>query len=173
MYDNQMQALLAYAYIAGLIDGEGTFMITRSRTGWGKHIRKTPSYCPRIKIGMTEEAPLKFTHQYLGIGTLSYEGTRPSRPTRKGMFTWQVLSAPNCIKVINMIEDFLVLKKPHAEHLKYFCKTFKRTSKCMDGVPKDELSFREDAYEKMRKLNGKRAAATTKPYSIRENETIV
>lgn len=168
MYDNQSQA--AYAYIAGLIDGEGAFMISRSTSGKG---RKTPSYTPRIKVGMTTKPSVDFIVKHTGIGKYSYEPTRKSRPTRKGYWIWQIHSLEQVIKFLDLIEPYLVLKKPQAAHLRMYCERFTRQRKCMDGVPKNEKVFREEAYHEMRKLNGRLAGATTNPSNIREDEVIV
>jgi len=173
MYDNQKEALCAYAYIAGIIDGEGSIMITKSVCGYK---RKTPSYTPRIKVGKTERQCLDFIVKHTGIGTITCEGVRKSHRdgcNRKGFFVWQVHSLINCPKFLKLIMPFLVLKRPQAKLLLSYCKGFNKQKKCMDGVPVIVRAFREETYHKMRKLNGKKAPATTKPSNIREDEVIV
>ena len=173
MQDNQREALLKYAYIAGIIDGEGSIMITRSCSGYK---RKTPSYTPRVKVGMTERHCLDFIVEHTGIGTVTDEGVRKSHRdgcNRKGFFQWQVHSLTNVPKFLEMIAPFLVLKRPQAELILMYCACFDKQKKCMDGVPDDVRAFREETYNKMRKLNGRKAPATTKPRSNREVEAIV
>src|SRR5436189_535448 len=89
MYGNQREAELAMSYIAGLIDGEGSFMISRSTSGKG---RITPSYTARIKISMTEIEPLLFVKKWLGLGTLTLQERRKTRPEHQNIHTWQVHS---------------------------------------------------------------------------------
>lgn len=160
MDDNQMEALLAYAYIAGIMDGEGAFMITRSTNGNG---RKTPNYTPRIKVCMTTREPLDFILKHTQLGTITGEDPRHRRPKSKPCFVWQIHSLVNVPKFIDLIEKYLVLKTPHAKFLKNYCERFSKQRKCMDGVPKDVRIFREESYQKMRELNGRQAPATTKP----------
>lgn len=165
-----MEALLAYSYIAGIMDGEGAFMITRSTTGKG---RKTPSYTPRIKVCMTTRQPLDFILKHTKLGTITGEDPRHRRPKSKACFVWQIHSLVNVPKFIDLIEQFLVLKGPQARFLREYCERFDKQKKCMNGVPKNVRIFREESYNKMRELNGRHAPATTNPSDIREDEVIV
>jgi hypothetical protein len=169
MYGNQKQGPLALAYIAGLIDGEGAFMITRS-TNWD---RPTPSYTPRVKIAMTTREPLDFVVEHLGLGKINVEVVRKKRPKSKDIYQWQVHSLTNVHKLCELILPYLVLKKKHAQHLIEYCEHFCSTPIRNHGVPDDVRAYREEAYLIMRKLNGRHPAAETKPPSIREDEAIV
>jgi len=100
MYDNQMEALLAYAYIAGIMDGEGAFMITRSTSGKG---RLTPSYTARIKVCMTTREPLDFILKHTGLGTITGEDPRARRPKSKPCYVWQIHSLVNVPIFIDLI----------------------------------------------------------------------
>lgn len=172
MQDNQMQTLHIWAYIAGLLDGEGSFMITRSTDKIGKG-RKNPTYSPRVKCQMTENHGLNFIVDNTCYGKVVYEGTRPSRPNRKGIYKWEITSRKTVKEFLDLLIPFLTVKKKCAMHLREYCENFKPQIKCMDGVDSVELSIREDAYHKMRKLNNRKVAAETKPSSIREDEAIV
>ncbi len=106
---------------------------------------------------------MAFIKKHTGLGIVTYEPTRKSRPTRKGLWQWQIFSLESVRKFIELIEPYLVLKKAHAKHLRQYCERFTIQRKCMDGVPALERAFREEAYRKMRKLNGRLAGATTNP----------
>lgn len=153
MQDNQRQAKFTdYAYIAGIIDGEGALMITRSAAAPSRG-RKSPSFCPRIKVSMTDEAPVKYIFEKTNIGKVSYEPTRRSRPRKKGLWIWQVCSRENVVDFLDLIEPYLVLKIPQSKLLREFCKNFDEQIKCMDGVRETALLFRENCKKKMQSLN--------------------
>ena len=171
MHDNQKQAQdINLAYISGIIDGEGTFMISKSTHGYK---RVTPSYCARIRVRMSEPDSLKFIYDKTKLGIFKYLGVRKDRPAHhKHQYSWEIHSN-DCLIFIKMIEPFLVLKKPQLNLMKEFLLNFKKTVFPRGKVPSNELAIREDAYFKMRVLNGKQAAATTKSQSTGDGEAIV
>ncbi len=178
MQDNQRQAkLIAYAYIAGIIDGEGAMMITKSPAAPHRG-RKSPSYTPRIKVSMTDEESVKYILKNTNIGKVSYEPTRRSRPRRKGLWIWQVYSRESVMNFLHLIEPYLVLKIPHAKCLREFCDNFDEQIKCMDGVKQRALLFREKMQKRMKSLNicsrkSVCAATETEPQSTVKGETTV
>lgn len=147
MHGNQRQGLHGLSYIGGLIDGEGSIMVTRSISGR----RLCPTYTPRIKIAMTDIEPLQFVLDETGMGKINREVDR--RGNRKVIYQWQVHSLFDCERFARLIFNYLIIKRPQAELMISYCDAFRRQKKCMDGVPEDERSYRQDVYEKMHKLN--------------------
>lgn len=150
MQGDQRQGLHPLSYIGGLIDGEGSIMVTRSTSGYK---RKTPSYTPRIKIAMTDIAPLEFVLDSTGYGSINREVDRRNGSIRKVLYQWQVHSLDKCRGFAEMIWPYLILKAPQAKLMIEYCSRFCKQLKCMDGVPKDERRYREEVYHKMHKLN--------------------
>jgi len=150
MQGNQRQGLHSLSYVGGLIDGEGSIMITRSTSGYG---RKTPSYTPRIKIAMTDIEAIEYVFESTGFGKINKEVDRRDGGIRKVIYQWQVHSLEKCKEFAELILPYLVVKIPQAKLMIEYCSRFCIQNKCMDGVPKDERSYREDMYEKMHKLN--------------------
>ena len=70
-------------------------------------------------------------------------------------------------KIVPFLESvmpYLRIKKNRAEFLLNYCKTATYSNKKSTyfGLSKEELIYREDSYQKMRELNGRNVAATTK-----------
>ncbi len=152
MQDNQRQGLHALSYIGGLIDGEGSIMITRSCCGYG---RRTPSYTPRIKISMTDIEPLEFVVKETGFGKINCEVERNEKDgcIRKPIYMWQIHSIEKPLEFATMILPYLIIKAPQCRLLIDYCSKFTKQRKCMDGVPDDVRKYREDVYEQIHKLN--------------------
>jgi len=170
MEDNQNQA--HWAYIAGIMDADGCFMITR-------HKRKTQrkdyphqvegwswTYLPSAKICMVEPDAINLLHDKLHFGTISLNGVRPSRPNSKPIYQWGIRNRNEILRFLECVIPYLRVKKERAEFLLNYCKTAKniddRGSRYF-GLEKEELVYREESYQKMRQFNGKKADATTKP----------
>ena len=93
-----------YAYVAGLIDGEGSIHIEETKGKW---------YAPRMGLGMTKPALSVMTelHQEYG-GTL-----RIMRPaTEKWAEAWMFyVHGADCEKLLRDVIPYLKIKKHHAE----------------------------------------------------------
>lgn len=174
MQDNQRQAHFeetVWAYIAGIMDADGCFMITR-------HKRKTQrkdyphkvdnwswTYMPSVKICQVEPHAVSLLGSDMSLGTVSLYGTRPSRPNSKPIFQWGIRSRKEIVPFLEKVIPYLTIKKERALFLLNYCKTAKNIDDHCSryfGLEKDELVYREESYQKMREFNGKKAAATTK-----------
>ncbi len=174
MYGNQRQAVL-WAYLAGLIDGEGSFVIQKTSVEKiAKSSRsKTPKYLAYFSIGMVSREPLDLIQKTIGAGKVYEERV----PDRRSIFRIRFGGRLKLIPFVNELLPYLIVKKEHAELLLDFCTKWETPGKkehgYRDRVSEKELQRREEAYLKMRKLNAVGAAATTKSKSIREDEAIV
>lgn len=173
MYGNQRQAIL-WAYLAGLIDGEGSFIIQKTSVEKiHKSSRsKTPKYLAYFCIGMVDKAPLDLIRDTIGMGKVYEECV----PDRRSIFRIRFGGRVTLIPFVKELLPYLIVKKRQAELLLDFCQNWVTPDN--EGgkrklVSDQELQRREEAYLKMRKLNAVGAAATTKPESSREVEAIV
>ncbi len=170
MHDNQRQA--HWAYIAGVMDSDGCFMITKHKR---KTVRKqnphlvdewAATYLASVKICQVEPEAIDFIHKELGYGTVTLDGARPSRPNCKPIYQWGIRNRKELKDFLVNVIPYLRIKKAKAEFLLQYCNTaifIENSGKGRRyGVDKDELVYREESYQKMRELNGKNAAATTK-----------
>lgn len=174
MYGNQRQAV-HWAYLAGLIDGEGSFVIQKTSVEKiAKSCRaKTPKYLAYFCIGMVDKSPLELIQETINAGKV-YEERVPDRRS-----IWRIRFAGR-LKLIPFVENllpYLIVKKKQAELILDFCKNWETPGQKERGyracVSHQELQRREEAYLKMRKLNAVGAAATTESKSYREVEATV
>ncbi len=153
MHDNQRQT--HWAYIAGILDADGCFMIS-------KHNRErnwAPTYMPSVKIAMIEFEAINFIMEQ-GYGKYNIDGARKDRPNSKPIYHWYLRSRKNVVPFLNEVIPYLKIKKNRAKFLLEFCHGF--TPYISKGVPLKELNYREESYVKMREFNGNKVAATTK-----------
>lgn len=149
---NPRQAALCY--IAGIIDGEGTIRIHKAK--------------PYLKIGMVERIIPELLKESFG-GSLQEECV----PERRSIWRWQVSGRMSVYKILEEIVPYLIVKREQAISVMEFCKDWHTPFSRQQGLSEQELQRREDAYQKLRKLNAVGAAATTKRVNIREDEAIV
>jgi len=182
MQDNQRQTHWAYA--AGIMDADGCFMITR-------HKRKTQrknyphkvdnwswTYLPCLKVAMVEYEAIDLLHNILNFGTVTLDGARISRPNSKPIYQWGIRNRTELPIFLEKVIPYLRVKKERAKFLLKYCKTAKYLGGKKAGyfgLGKDELVYREESYQKMRKFNGKKVAAETKPLkreSVNDSPTL-
>ena len=146
MYVNQREAL---AYIAGLIDGEGSLIIRRNLGTMQMLNRKYPNYHPEIHMGMIHREPLDFVQSVTGLGKVYEE--KPYHHKRP-MFRFKITRKEQIRMFIDLIYEFLIVKKKNADVVREFFAT------CLNGpgIPiSEELNSKRYAlWIKNRTLNG-------------------
>ena len=142
------------AYIAGILDGEGSIMIQRQASeSFMKQRAKSgclhPHYAPGIRIGMLERAALDFIVQTTGIGYVVEE--KPYHHKRP-MFRWMVRSKDDIVKFLTLIMPYLLVKQKQAQ----LCLKFVNEWVSCNGIriTPEIQDQRENAWMEMRKLNG-------------------
>lgn len=166
MYGDSQQAL-RLAFVAGLMEGEGSFCIckhvsnpeTMAKYGW-----RTSPMNAHVRIGMTDLEAIEFVaNTFPGCGKITHEGVRKDRPTYKKMYRWDASNRQHIIKILDALLPYLMFKKDRALIVYEYCtgwKSLKHTAKHGNHDP-EELQRREDLYMKCKKLNAVGAAATT------------
>jgi len=92
------------AYIAGLMDGEGTVTLSR------KHSNETAS--PEVSIANNNLQLLVWVRDVVGAGRITSK--RKNRPHHAQSFTWSIRDN-KAICFLNEIRDYLIVKKQQAE----------------------------------------------------------
>jgi hypothetical protein len=103
-----------YAYLAGLIDAEGCFRVTRYKP------KNKPNhvYCIKLDIGNTKFSIFPWLVHRFG-GTIAY---RDKVGNRKSMIIWS-LSSRSLYNVLDKIIPYIRVKKAVAEKIKEFYET--------------------------------------------------
>ncbi|MEK6883739.1 MAG: LAGLIDADG family homing endonuclease [Nanoarchaeota archaeon] len=97
------------AYVAGLIDGEGTITVHHH----GRKIGQKSQYLPFICIGNTNKQCLEFVQKYY-YGHIT---TRKKRQDRKIAYDWNIEGYKRTNRLLNDILPFLQIKKRQAQLL--------------------------------------------------------
>lgn len=174
MHDNQSQT--HWAYIAGIMDADGCFMIEKHKrkTSNGTTVRalKFPknvkqwsfTYIPSVKIAMIELEAVSFIKDILKYGNITLNGARKDRPNSKPIYHWYLRNKFKTAEFLKKVLPYLKIKKARAYHLLDFCRHLQEIpNQGYRGLSKDELNYREDMYVKMREFNGNKVGAETKP----------
>lgn len=168
MQDNQRQATL-YAYLAGIIDGEGTIRIARNKLKSKPHWNYT--YSAHISVGMSNKEVLELFQKTFGY---KISVRKECVPNRKTMYRWGTSGNNTTPKILKELLPYLIVKKKNAELVIEFCET-KQTCGYPKklGLPKEELQRREFYFQEVKKLNAVGAAATTNRIDTSDGEMIV
>lgn len=121
-----------YAYLAGLIDGEGCISI-RKTFQYGKN-----QFKPMVEVGMTDIEPMKLLQQTFG-GSYWPEIVRGMNlPVTK----WRVTGS-HVIPVLEPLLPYLLAKKRQAEIALILARRIHRTGR---PTPQAETEFRRTLY---------------------------
>lgn len=103
------------AYIAGLMDGEGTFCLEKNSK------LKTIRYTPRVSMGITNQAVAeKFKWFIDNYGMSCYSGIRKYEEPFKPIYTFEIKRFLMVKRFIELVLPYLVGKKRQAEILLMF-----------------------------------------------------
>lgn len=140
------------AYIAGILDGEGT--ITLSRSTHGK--RKNDTYQIIVRVGSIDISLITFLQRTTKTGSIRYS---KSTITGKPFYEWNAL----CLKgvyILQKVLPYMIIKRKHAKKLLWYQKN-------LGGIrPRKEFletqKLREKFWLEFRQLNNKGKGFTIK-----------
>ena len=142
------------AYIAGILDGEGSIMIMRQASESFMKQRAErgcfhPHYAPCIRIGMQDRSALDLIVDATGIG---FVHTEKPYHHKKPMYRWMVRSKAEITQFLKLMMPYLLVKKDQA----ILCLKFVEEWVSFNGsrLTPEILQKREEAWSQMRKLNG-------------------
>lgn len=139
------------AYIGGLMDGDGSFSLTRKK---GKKDQSC-LYVPLVQYGSLSKQAVEFLKEKLGGSySLQKSHTKKDGSLRRDFYHWRISNA-KCISLIDELSPYLEIKKERAEFLKSYIlrNPFKRGSV---RLSKEVLESREKDYFIMKNLNDER-----------------
>lgn len=152
------------AYIAGIVDGEGSIMIQRMASESFMKQRAErgcfdPHYAPGVRIGMLERVALDFIVETYGFGKVVEE--KPYHHKRP-MFRFMVRSKKDVKAFLEPLLPYLLVKREQALLTLKFMDEWSQGSG--HYLTPEVRQLRENAWLQMRKLNGVISTpATTKP----------
>ncbi len=125
------------AYIAGIIDGEGSIMLTR--------FHKNQYHSPCVSISSTDIELLEWVKKTTGIGKIINKKNYDEEK-HKNSYTYRVIY-DDAISLLREIEPYLVIqqKKLRAQHiLNYYKKITPRNGRYSDELRKLKEQFYMD-----------------------------
>jgi hypothetical protein len=128
------------AYLAGLIDGEGTVTLVRHHRG------QYPQ--PRLAIANNSRMLLEWVKDRLGFGVIVSRSRR--KESHHYSFVWQTQCAGPVLRTLRQVEPFLILKKRHARLL---LDEYKGCTPRNGKYTPEMLETKKELVEEIRRLN--------------------
>lgn len=127
------------AYIAGIIDGEGTITLSRS------HINEMPS--PKVSVANNSLELLSWIRKTAGTGVIIKRSKR--LPTHGSQYVLDI-SNDLALALLLEIKEFLIIKRPHAELL---LERYKETTPRNGRYTEEQLAKKLKLVDDIRALN--------------------
>jgi hypothetical protein len=143
------------AYLAGILDGEGTVSVSRTSTNQSaKACKRGFAYRSSIGIALTDENLLLWVQQVTGVGRICR--VKSQSPKHKAAWRWTAWSK-DAVYVAKMVLPYLRLKKRQAENLIAFQAVMRFPGS--KGLSDVEWTARHTHYLVSRNLNQRGVAA--------------
>lgn len=141
-----------WAYLAGLLDGEGSFSLN-GKIRYGKTGKPYNRFDARITVNQTTKPIIVWVSK---IFTSNISFTQPNDFNKKGVYQVQTHKRQTIIFIINNILPYMRIKKAHAKLLLRYClvrenKINKSKSLNSAKIGKQEMRIRD----KLKILNGR------------------
>jgi hypothetical protein len=135
-----------FAYLAGLIDGEGTLSLHQASNG-----RRT--WKPVMVMGMCDQTALRLLVTWFPKSHLTF---RLRKAPKRSFYLWSVTQKAEIYKILQRVFPYLQTKKPQAKLLLDFLTQYgenynKRYGRA--GTPRNILNAMAKFGTKIRKLN--------------------
>jgi len=140
-----------WAYVAGLMDTDGSFCVKRQTKNDATPGVKNHRYSVVIQLSFADCKAINFLRRNIPWGK-SYVATNKAA-TNGFHYTWNISGKEEALKFLDRVIPFLVFKKENAQVLHTFCKGFIHTGYCKIGVDPEQLRFREECYQNLVYLN--------------------
>lgn len=142
------------AYLAGIIDGEGSIVVSKSPGKEGRSL----CYQPFISVSNTEIGLIDWLHKTFGGTRTKYTPKQTPKNSRKQVFKWQV-TGTNIDVICDLIRPYSVIKKDQIDQMIILRSTYgKRGLHCKTSgnvLTKETLSIRESCFQALKMLHNR------------------
>src|ERR1700759_1740968 len=144
------------AYMAGIMDGEGTFYIGN----YSKNLKNGDKYFQsRLVISNTDKGLIDWIYEVFGGWTREYTPKQTPKNSRKKVYCWMA-TTDNLLHICTEILPYLVAKKRQCEILIELRKTFtgQQNQKGLAKVqrlPRELLDHRQSLMDELRLLHNR------------------
>lgn len=144
------------AYMAGIMDGEGTFYIgnySGNRKNGDKHFQTL------IAVATTDKSLMEWLFNTFGGGFREYTPKQMAKNSRKQVYRWQATSN-RMLHICEIILPYLVIKKRQSEIMIEIRKTFDdkqniKGRQHVQNLPKGILELRQILMDELKLLHAR------------------
>ena len=160
LYHTDIMIKEKQAYLAGIIDGEGSIGLYKIKT---YRARRGFTWKPTIQISNTNILLFDWIRKYLGFGSFArYKGHKENNKDR---LVWRIGGSYSVIRLLKEVFPYLLLKKKHAILLTKATRILKHYSRHYSNKYDIKL---EEIYQEMKLLNRKGKGVTDTTRAMRE-----
>lgn len=165
------------AWVAGFMDGEGSFMIsyrpaqtdnsTRAKYGSNKekkYLRKTDSYVPITQVCNTSLSTIKLFQSWFDGSIREYKNV----DGHKTVYGWKLNNGSQMIPFLESVKPYLIIKKKQCEILISLIGTLNKYGDSTTQISEETKNLRVNLHKQIRDLNrrGCTAAETNRRDSL-------
>lgn len=142
-----MKRRIDMAYVAGLMDGDGSFSIAKEKTN------SSPLYYPMLQLSKSSKIVMDSLVEIIGGKFFTANRVHKCKDGSNGsvIYQWKLRGSTNVRPVLNELREFLKIKQDRADLLLSFIDSFNFVRGYK--LSSDKLADRERYYLKMIKLN--------------------
>jgi hypothetical protein len=152
-YTKRTHTVAELAYLAGIIDGEGSIYIGNFSSNPKTNV---PYYQTKIEVTNTDQGLIDWLCATFGGSKRAYTPKQTPKTSRKPVFNWNT-SGDRCRDICELIMPYLIIKKRQAEIMIKIRATFIPTvEKGRQGIAplsQEVLVIRQQLMEEMRSLH--------------------
>ena len=141
-----------WAYVAGLMDTDGSFSIERSVRKAGQNRQKNDlvKYRPKIILTMVSERSINYILSNCEYGGISI--VKANTALRGSAFRFSIQSRGDAIEFLKKCIPYLQIKAVQAMKILNFCRNYNPTNG-LARIPEEEKKYRENCYKEIVMLN--------------------
>lgn len=141
-----------WAYVAGIMDTDGSFSIERSvrKAGQNRQMNDLIKYRPKILLSMVSERSIKYILSNCEYGGLCI--VKANSALRGSAFRFSIQSRSESIEFLKRCIPYLQIKAIQAIKILNFCRNYNPTNG-LARIPEEEKQYREDCYKEIVVLN--------------------
>lgn len=161
------------AWLAGLVDGDGTIGIRISKPRKEFPTQKNPTFVPYLAVSLTDTVALERCKEITGLGNINLKGRGGKAGSRgihirKDFFSWR-LDGQVASKVIRDIYPYLVIKQNQAKIVYALNRSLANTVP-FTSVPEKVVKYRTELYELNKLCNQRKDFDMPNLPSVKPNE---
>jgi hypothetical protein len=152
-YERKTYTVAQLAYMAGIIDGEGSLVIGNYSSN-----KKTGAihYHTALEINKTDEGLIHWLHHTFGGNIVNYTAKQTPKNSRQAVFRW-IANGDRLTHICEEVLPYLVVKRKQAELMLRMRETYKPTHKAgqqgFRGLNPEILSLRLSLMLELRDLH--------------------